>query len=120
MFSLTALLAIAIAGQLTTMVNGPVLLLPWFRSWAELTVAAFTTSPQANVVVAAVSVMFRVAMGPSAPKLQVKVVPPATGEAGKQAPALGPPMVQLRLAGNVSVSTTSFEVPVPLAVTVRL
>ena len=42
--------------------------------------------------VVAVSVMVLVAFGAMVPKAQVSVVPPATGEAGEQLPASGPPL----------------------------
>ena len=54
------------------------------------------------------------------PKLQVRVVPPATGEAGKQLPPSVPPTVQVSPAGNRSVNTTFVELPDPLAVTTTL
>ena len=48
------------------------------------------------------------------------MVPPATGEAGKQVLASAPVTVQVSPAGSVSVNVTLFEFPVPPAVTVTL
>jgi len=74
---------------------------------------------QSAAVVDAVRVMVLVVPAAIVPKLQVRVVPPGTGEAGEQAAALGPPTVQLRVAGpgSTSVSVTLVELPVPPAVT---
>ena len=74
--------------------TGPELLLAGFVSLAEPITAVFSMDPQLAVVVTAVRVIVRADAGMSVPKLQVSLVPPATGDCGTQAPASGPPTVQ--------------------------
>ena len=100
--------------------TGPALLSPNVVSPVALTIAVLLMTPQLAAVVTAATVMLFTFPGTSVRKLQLSVVPPATGEAGEQVAACGPPTVQLRPAGSVSVSTTFVELPVPPALTVML
>src|SRR5439155_1105043 len=120
-----AVLTTPTLGHCTAMVTAPELLSAATVSLVEATLAVLLMSvPQSlAVLVVVVKVMVRVLLGGiglTVPKLQVSRVPPATGEAGVQLPASGPPTVQLCPLGKVSVSTTLVESPVPLAVTVML
>jgi hypothetical protein len=105
---------------LTVIVTGPDVLLAGLASTAALTVAVLAIDGQLALLVVAVSVMVLVLPTVIVPKLQVSVVPPETGEAGEQEAALGPPTVQVRPLGNVSVSTTLVELAVPPAVTLTV
>ena len=110
------------SGQFTVTVAVELSLLR-LTSTVALTFAVLEMGPQLADEVVALSVIVLVPLGVPGvivPKLQVSVVPPATGEAGKQAPASGPLTVQLRPAGKVSVKTTLVEVTFPPAVTVML
>ena len=106
------------AAQLTAIATAPEVLLAELVSTSALTPAVLVMPGQLALDVVAASVMAFVAPGAMVPKLQVSVVPPATGEAGEQLPASEPPTVQLSPAGNVSVRTTWVELAGPLAVTV--
>jgi hypothetical protein len=102
------------------MITGPVVLLAGFVSVPDVTDAVLVIDGQFALLVVAVSVMLLLVPGAIVPKLQVSVVPPATGEAGEQDAASGPATVQLRPLGNGSVSTTFVELLVPPAVTVTV
>ncbi len=82
---------------------GPEVLFAAFASLGDVTTAVLSMNPQWAVVVTAVNVMVRADPGMSVPKLHVSVVPPATGDAGTQAPASAPPTVQVKPIGSVSV-----------------
>jgi hypothetical protein len=112
------LVTLTSAAQFTVIFTGPEVLLLAVVSVSELTVAVLLIAGQFPVEVVAVSVMDLVACGAIVPKLQVSVVPPATGEAGEQLPPSVPPTVQVSPAGNASVRTTLVELAGPLAVTV--
>ena len=112
------MVTLASAAQFTMILMGPDVLLPGFVSASELTAAVLLMAGQFPAEVVAVRVMDFVACGAIVPKLQVSVVPPATGEAGKQLPPSVPPTVQVSPAGNESVRTTLVELAGPLAVTV--
>ena len=104
--------------QLTVIFTGPDVLLLAVVSVSELTVAVLLMAGQFPADVVAVRVMDFVACGAMVPKLQVSVVPPATGEAGEQLALSVPPTVQVSPAGSTSVRTTWVELAGPLAVTV--
>ena len=82
--------------QFTVIFTGPEVLLPELVSPSELTVAVLLMAGQVPAEVVAVRVMDFVACAAMVPKLQVSVVPPATGEAGEQLPAFVPATVQVR------------------------
>ena len=102
------------------MTTGPAVLLAGFVSEPDITDAVLLIDGQFALLVVAVSVMLLLVPGAIVPKLQVSVVPPATGEAGQHEAASGPPTVQLRPFGSGSVSTTFVELLVPFAVTVMV
>ena len=104
--------------QFTVIFTGPDVLLLALVSASELTVAVLLMAGHVAAGVVAVRVMDFVACGAMVPKLQVSVVPPATGEAGEQFALSVPPTVQVSPAGNASVRTTWVELAVPMAVTV--
>ena len=79
------------AVQFTVIFTGPEVLLLELVSPSELTVAVLLMAGQFAAEVVAVRVMDFVACGAMVPKLHVSVVPPATGEAGEQLPAVRPP-----------------------------
>jgi hypothetical protein len=105
-------------GHLTVIFTGPEVLLLAVVSVSELTVAVLLMEGQLPVEVFAVRVMDFVACGAMVPKLQVSVVPPATGEAGEQSALSVPPTAQVSPTGKTSVRTTWVELAGPLAVTV--
>ena len=85
------LLTLTSAVQLTVIFTGPEVLLLELVSPSALTVAVLLIAGQLPAEVVAVRVIDFVACGAMVPKLQVSVVPPATGEAGKQLALFVPP-----------------------------
>jgi len=108
------------SGQLTVIAIGPALLLPLFVSLLALTVAVLLMPGQLAAVVTAFNTIAFDVPAAIVPKLQVSVVPPATGEVGAHAVASGPATVQLSPLGSASVRMTLAELPLPPAVTVML
>src|SRR5712691_69410 len=98
----------------TAIVTGPELLFAGSVSIAGVTVAMSEIDGQLLASVTADTMTCVLLPDGSVPKVQVSVVPTMV-----QAPASGPDGVQLRPAGRVSVSTTSFDGPGPFAVTTR-
>src|SRR5262245_52450598 len=92
-------------GQVMVIGTGPALLLAELTSPVALTAAESLITPQLAGVVAAVRVMVRAAPLAIVPKLHERVMPPATGELGWQAPP-SPLTVQDRPLGRTSVRTT--------------
>jgi len=119
MGELAAVLLTDTSGQLTVTEAVELLFVELVSTVALTCAVLLIPEAQSAAVVDAVRVMVLVVPAAIVPKLQVRVVPPGTGEAGKQAAALGPPTVQLRVAGpgSTSVSVTLVELPVPPAVT---
>ena len=104
------LLGGGVDGQVTVIGTGPEVLLPELVSPVALTVAESLITPQLAVVVAAVRVMVRVWPVARVPKLQVKLMPPATGELGWQMLPSAPPTVQDSPLGRTSVRVTLLAV----------